>query len=177
MSKTDFQVEALRRRSVNGTIVHPKELHMNALIGSSKFTLLGASLVTTMIICAGPSARADEVVAVTLADKGMESMHMDLSANEIKTGKVTFNVTNTSQNLVHEFVVAKPDKPIELLPYDEGKREVKEDAIGVVNEIENIGPGRSGALTLNLEPGRYILLCNIAGHFKAGMLNHVTVVE
>jgi uncharacterized cupredoxin-like copper-binding protein len=150
---------------------------MNALIDSSKFTLLGASLVATMVMGAGPSARADEVVAVILADKGMESMRMELSANEIKTGKVTFNVTNTSQNLVHEFVVAKSDKPVELLSYDEGKNELNEDAVEVVNEIEDIEPAKSGALTVNLEPGRYILLCNIAGHFRAGMFNHLTVVE
>jgi uncharacterized cupredoxin-like copper-binding protein len=151
-------------------------MHMNALIGPSKFTLLGASIITSMVI-GGPSARADEVVAVTLADKGMESMRMELSTNEIRTGKVTFNVTNTSQNLVHEFIVAKSDKPIELLPHDEGENELKEDAIEVVNEIEDIDPGKSGALTINLEPGRYVLLCNNAGHFKAGMFNHLMVVE
>jgi hypothetical protein len=70
----------------------------------------------------------------------MESMRMELSTSEIRTGKVTFNVTNTSQNLVHEFIVAKSDKPIELLPYDEGENELKEDAIEVVNEIEDIDP-------------------------------------
>jgi uncharacterized cupredoxin-like copper-binding protein len=102
---------------------------------------------------------------------------MELSTMQIKAGKVTFNVTNTSQSLVHEFVVIKSDKPIESLLYNDEEKEIKEDALEVVNEIEDIEPRKSGTLTVNLEPGSYILLCNKAGHFKAGMVNHLTVIE
>jgi uncharacterized cupredoxin-like copper-binding protein len=137
--------------------------------------LLGASLA--MLATAVPLASADERILVTLADKGMDSMRMDLSANQIRTGKVIFNVTNSSQSLVHEFVVAKLDKPVELLPYNEEDKELKEDAVEVVNEIENIEPGKTGTLTVSLQPGSYILFCNKTGHFKAGMFHHLTVVK
>ena len=144
---------------------------------TSKCALLGASLIITGFFVATPLARAGETVVVTLADKGMDSMRMDLSTKQIRAGKVTFNVTNTSQNIVHEFVVVKSDKPIESLLYNEDEKEIKEDALEVVNEIEDIEPRKSGSLTVNLEPGSYILFCNKAGHFKAGMVNHLTVIE
>jgi uncharacterized cupredoxin-like copper-binding protein len=150
---------------------------MNTSTDLSKCATLGAALIATVVIVAAPSARADEMVVVMLADKGMESMRMDLSANQIKAGKVTFNVSNTSQNLVHEFVVVKSDKPIESLLYNEDEKEIKEDALEVVNEIEDIEPGKSGTLTVNLESGSYILFCNKAGHFKGGMVNHLTVIK
>jgi uncharacterized cupredoxin-like copper-binding protein len=150
---------------------------MNRSTGIHWCALLGAALIATAVILAEPSARADEMVAVTLADKGMESMRMDLSAMQVKAGNVIFNVTNTSQTLVHEFVVVKSDKPVESMLYNEDEKEIKEDALEVVNEIEDIDPGKSGTLTITLQPGSYILLCNKAGHFKAGMVNRLTVIE
>jgi uncharacterized cupredoxin-like copper-binding protein len=150
---------------------------MNTSTGPHRCALRGALLIAAAVILAEPSARADEMIAVVLADKGMESMRMELGTMQIKAGKVTFNVTNTSQSLVHEFVVIKSDKPIESLLYNEDEKEIKEDALEVVNEIEDIEPRKSGSLTVNLEPGSYILFCNKAGHFKAGMVNHLTVIE
>ena len=150
---------------------------MKYALNARKGALFSASLITAVLVVAASSARADEKVGVTLADKGMESMRVELSATEIRTGKVTFHVTNNSQNLVHEFVVGKSDKPIESLPYNEQETQLKEDAFEVVSEIEDIEPGKSGMLTVNLEPGSYILFCNKMGHFKAGMVNHLTVVK
>jgi len=150
---------------------------MHALIGSRKFALFGVSLIAAMAILTGPSAYAAETVAVKLTDKGMDSMRMEISANEVRAGKVAFNVTNSSQTLVHELVVARSDKPVESLPYDEKENELKESAVQVANEIEDLEPGKSGTLTVDLQPGSYLLLCNKTGHFKAGMFNRLTVVE
>ncbi|WP_167484319.1 plastocyanin/azurin family copper-binding protein [Mesorhizobium tamadayense] len=102
---------------------------------------------------------------------------MDLSTEQVKAGDVTFNVTNTSRTLAHEFVVVRSDKPIGALHYNEHEKEVEESALEVVNEIEDIEPGKSGTLTVKLEPGSYILLCNKAGHFKLGMVNHIAVTN
>ncbi|MDW6026064.1 plastocyanin/azurin family copper-binding protein [Mesorhizobium sp. BAC0120] len=129
------------------------------------------------IIIATIPARAGETVGVTLADQGMESMHMDLSTDHIKAGNVTFNVTNSSQNLVHEFVVVKSDTPIQAMKYNQDEKEVDESSLEVVNEIDDIDPGKSGTLTVKLEPGSYVLLCNKAAHYKLGMVNHITVTK
>ena len=132
-------------------------------------------LVVAILVTTGALGRADENIAVALMDQGMESMHMELSADRVKAGNVTFNVTNKSQDLVHEFIVFKSDIPIGALPYKEEEKEVNDDAIEAHNEIDDIGPGKSGTLTVKLEPGSYILLCNKPGHFKAGMVHTLTV--
>jgi uncharacterized cupredoxin-like copper-binding protein len=130
----------------------------------------------TALVFGGSTTRADETVDVALVDQGMDSMKIELSDEQVKAGNVTFNVTNKSENLVHEFVVLKSDTPIAALPYDAAEKEVDESAIEVTNEIEDIDPGKSGTLIVTLTPGTYILLCNKMGHFKAGMVHSLTVM-
>jgi uncharacterized cupredoxin-like copper-binding protein len=49
---------------------------------------------------------------------------------------------------------------------------VDEEASGeVVGKIEesDLGSGRSASTTLDLSPGKYVLICNVSGHYKDGM--------
>jgi uncharacterized cupredoxin-like copper-binding protein len=148
---------------------------MNKSIGL--WSSLGPLMIATVVVSMVPLARADETVKVKLTDKGMESMRMDLSTKQVRAGKVTFNVTNASQNLIHEFAVVRSNKRVESLLYNEDEKEIKENALEVVNEIEDIQPGQSGTLAVKLEPGSYVMLCNKAGHFKAGMVNQLSVIK
>lgn len=148
---------------------------MNRFTGFGAFAAAWALAI--LGIAPASSAWAEETIAATLVDKGMDAMRIDLSGDQVRAGKVTFRVTNTSQNLVHEFVVGKSDTPIAMLPYDDEQKEVKEDALKIVDEIEDIDPGKSGILAVTLEPGSYILFCNKTGHFKAGMATQFTVTK
>ncbi len=40
---------------------------------------------------------------------------------------------------------------------------------------DGIAPGASSGVTLTLAPGRYELVCNLPGHYAAGMYAQVTV--
>jgi uncharacterized cupredoxin-like copper-binding protein len=150
---------------------------MELLSATSHLTLRISWLAAAALLIAGAAALADDTVNVTLYDEGMESMRMEFSAPQVKAGNVTFNVTNKSETLIHEFVVVNSGQPIELWPYNDSEKEVQEDALKVVNEIEDLEPGKSGTLTVMLEPGTYTLFCNLAGHFKAGMVHTLTVTE
>ena len=89
---------------------------------------------------------------------------------------VTFQVTNTGPEDVHEFVVLKTDLDPGALPTD-ANGAVTEDGAGieVVDEIEDIPVGQTQELTVTLEAGKYVLLCNIydetekEAHYKMGM--------
>jgi uncharacterized cupredoxin-like copper-binding protein len=61
------------------------------------------------------------------------------------------------------------------VPYDETNGRVKESALGGVTELGDLEPGTSGALTMDLKSGTYMLFCNLPGHFKAGMYHVLTV--
>ena len=46
---------------------------------------------------------------------------------------------------------------------------------GRVGKVKNIQPGKSKKLTLKLKKGKYVLLCNIPGHYQAGQRIGFTV--
>jgi uncharacterized cupredoxin-like copper-binding protein len=53
-----------------------------------------------------------------------------------------------------------------------------EDGPGItlVSDGENIDPGGTQDRVIDLTiPGKYVFLCNLPGHFKAGMFTQVTV--
>jgi len=97
-------------------------------------------------------------------------------------GPITFDVSNTGPNDTHEFVVFKTDLAPTDLPVDE-KGVVEEEGEGVehVDEIEDIGVGDTQSLTVDLDAGSYVLICNIydkkdnEAHYSEGMRIGFTV--
>ena len=91
------------------------------------------------------------------------------SASTVSAGKVTFDATNAGK-AVHEMVVVRTDKkPSQLL---NGNRASEAGSVGEISETK---AGASKSVTLNLKPGHYLLLCNVPGHFKAGMFKNFIV--
>lgn len=93
-------------------------------------------------------------------------------------GQVTFDISNEGAN-VHEFVVFRTDLPEDQLPTTEeqGATVVDEQAGGLelVDEVEDIAPGASATLSVELEAGNYVLVCNVPGHYAKGMHATFTV--
>ena len=72
------------------------------------------------------------------------------------------------------------DQPLgapEDVPIDEANGIVKEAALDGVRELGDLEPGNSGTLTLDLKPGKYLLFCNLPGHFASGMYHVLTVTQ
>jgi uncharacterized cupredoxin-like copper-binding protein len=93
-------------------------------------------------------------------------------------GPVTFTVTNDG-TITHEFVVLKTDTPAESIPVGtfEGEQDrINEDTSGKnVGETGDMEAGTTKTLTLTLQPGHYVFLCNLPGHYQQGMHVDVTV--
>jgi uncharacterized cupredoxin-like copper-binding protein len=125
-----------------------------------------AFLVTA---CAGPAAEApagSQVVA-ELADT-----KITVNVPSVKAGKIKIGVRNLG-TMEHSFEVLKTDLPPDKLPVDGASAKAKED--GKVGEIPSIPAGKSAAVTLDLTPGKYVFICNIAGHYGLGMHTGFTV--
>ncbi|MEP7082419.1 MAG: hypothetical protein ABI841_05525 [Chloroflexota bacterium] len=98
------------------------------------------------------------------------------ASDSAPAGEVTFEVTNDGPADIHEFVVLRTDLDPAELPVDE-QGAVTEDGEGieVVDEIEDLPVGESQNLTVTLEAGNYVLLCNIysadedEAHYAMGM--------
>jgi uncharacterized cupredoxin-like copper-binding protein len=90
-----------------------------------------------------------------------------------RAGKVTF-VAHNAGKLEHELVVIRSNRPANDLPRD--GRDASET--GSQGEIGGVMPGMTGRVTLDLRPGRYVLICNRSdhdGHYEHGMFAAFTV--
>jgi len=94
----------------------------------------------------------------------------------IAHGDVTFVVTNTSELMEHEMIVLPISDVTKALPYDTDSERMDEDAAGAIGEVPETAMGETGSVTLRLQPGTYMLACNIAGHYAMGMWTLITVV-
>jgi uncharacterized cupredoxin-like copper-binding protein len=99
-------------------------------------------------------------------------------ASTMKTGKITFTITNAG-TIPHELLVFKSDLDPAAYPKDSDGN-IIEDGTGItlLSDGDNIDPGASQTRTVDLAtPGRYLFVCNIPSHFKMGMFTVVTVTE
>lgn len=94
---------------------------------------------------------------------------VNVSAKSADEGDVIFSIANYG-SIAHEFLVVKTDYEPGKIPLTSENR-FSEDGEGleVVDEIAEWPVNTAGVLKVNLKPGNYQLLCNIAGHYKAGM--------
>ncbi|RME14670.1 MAG: hypothetical protein D6801_08825 [Alphaproteobacteria bacterium] len=111
-----------------------------------------------------------------LKDDPGAPMGFDVTQNVIPRGKVKFIATNTSTYLEHEMLVFPISDVTKALPYNTDTERLDEDAAGSLGEIAETAPGETGTLELTLEPGVYMLACNIANHYAMGMWTLIVVI-
>ena len=115
----------------------------------------------------------DKPADATEVDVRLKEWEITPSETTVNSGQVYFLAQNASPSEPHEFVVVKTDAAADALPVVDGR--VPEDQIDIVDEIEPFAAGSSASLTLDLEPGHYVFICNIAGHYELGMRAAFTV--
>lgn len=135
-----------------------------------KVLILGLSLGLLLLTVSCATAAEASTVRVTAGEWSLTP-----SIASVKAGDVTFEVTNQGR-AVHEVVVLKTDLAANALKLKVNGAEVDENGSGqVLGEVEDIGSAQTGSMTLNLAPGRYVLVCNIVGHYNAGMVTAIEV--
>jgi uncharacterized cupredoxin-like copper-binding protein len=136
--------------------------------------LSGVVLVPLTVLALGGCGDDDDDggagdVGVTLRD-----FEIDLDETSAPAGEVTFDVQNEGPS-VHEFVVFQTDLGVDELPTDDDGNVAEGADFEPVDEIEDIAVDAEPSLTLDLEAGAYVLLCNVAGHYEEGMVTTFTV--
>jgi uncharacterized cupredoxin-like copper-binding protein len=104
---------------------------------------------------------------------GMMSIRVDKPT--VKAGTVTFEVTNWSRSVLHEILIISVDGPTAPLPYDYPQARVPEDQVKVLGEAADLQPNTSKTFEVTLNPGFYLLICNVPGHYAAGMAASLSV--
>lgn len=146
---------------------------------SRRGALLGLALLAPAALFAGQvlAAGVPQTVKVVLTDTDADHMTLQVDRTQLKAGKVTFDVTNASQDQIHEMLVLRTDGAGQPLPYDAKDEKVVEEETQDLGEVADLEPGKGGTLTLDLAPGHYLLLCNQPGHFMHGMKADLTVAN
>jgi uncharacterized cupredoxin-like copper-binding protein len=102
---------------------------------------------------------------------------INLDNSTASSGPVVFNIKNEGPT-THEFVVIKTDTAEDKLPMNSSGSAVDTSAAGLqqVDQKQDISSGSTATLTIsNLEPGKYVLICNLPGHYQLGMHTSLTV--
>lgn len=85
-------------------------------------------------------------------------------------GKLTVTAKNAGQE-EHELVLLRTDRAADAIPVTDGQASEE----GSVGEIGEQAPGKSGAHSFTLKPGNYVFICNVKGHYAAGMRGSLVV--
>lgn len=94
------------------------------------------------------------------------------SQASVPAGQVTFAVKNTGK-LTHEVAILRTDLAHDKIPVrDTDPTKVQEP--GMIGMIEGVDAGQTKQALFDLTPGSYVLVCNEASHYQAGM--HIAFV-
>jgi uncharacterized cupredoxin-like copper-binding protein len=137
---------------------------------------VAAVFVAGMAACSSSSSSSSSAGSTGASEGGIGATEKDfaisLAQSSVPSGDVTFNISNEGPS-AHEFVVVESDLAPDALPVKDD--EVEEDTLDSIGEQEDIAPNTTTDLTLTLDPGSYVVFCNITGHYEQGMYAGLTV--
>jgi uncharacterized cupredoxin-like copper-binding protein len=127
--------------------------------------LLGIAVTLAACAPASDNIPADVDVAVHMQD-----YRVILSVATVKAGTVRFGVKNEG-GMEHSFDLIKTDLPFDQLPTADAQ--AKED--GLVKQVKSLPVGKVSVVSADLVAGKYVIICNVAGHYQLGMRAALTV--
>ena len=139
-------------------------------------------LVLTFAACGNDdegSGGTGDSIEITLSEFAIV-----VDPSSASAGDVTFNIENGGAE-THEFVVIQTDLGITELPTaEDGSVSEEGEGMTVMDEVEDLPSGDSAELTVDLDAGSYVLICNILeeeddgtfeSHYQEGMHTAFTV--
>ena len=163
-------------------------VRMKVIVAGAAMALLTAGACSSDNTASDASASATESSASPERDVSVEVKLSEFAVSapaSAQAGSLTFAVTNDGPEDVHEFVIIRTDLSSIDLPTDADGAVVEGGAgMEAVDEIEDIAVGDTQTLTVDLEAGSYVFICNILqtepdgsleAHYTEGMRTGFTV--
>ena len=139
-----------------------------------RFTILVLAVIVAAVVVSAATGSPGSRVRVTLEERSLRP-----DAQSVAAGRVTFETVNRGTQ-EHELLVVRTDLPAGDLPMGlEGPAlELAGDvvlgaphshhALDRRSAARHVAPGGTRRETVELSPGRYVLLCSLPGHYAAG---------
>ena len=172
MSDSPFGVETIVAPSARSE----SQSGLLATITTVAVLLLASAVAIIVALAIRPTGglaipRGSFVVRVNEHDFGIQ-----LDRTTFPAGNYVFVDTNRGPS-AHELVMWKTSETADRLPLDAEHRvnEASPELDSVLDSGSSLQPGERRLLTTTLTPGHYVLVCNLPGHFRAGMHVDITV--
>ena len=134
-------------------------------------------LTALAVVTITSSAWAANTLKVIEGGEGGGPMTLTLDHSTIRAGETTFVVHNDAVTEEHEMVLVKLKSADQKIDVIASKHRVDEKQLKSLGEVSDLKPGADGQLKAKLAPGSYLLLCNIKGHYEAGIHAMLTVTK
>lgn len=132
---------------------------------------------TFAVLCSAIPGFAASTIKVFEGGEIGSPMTLTIDRSTIKAGETTFLVHNDAMTEEHEMVVVKLTSADQAISVIKSMHRVDEKALKKIGEVAELKPGADGQLKVKLVTGSYVLLCNIKGHYEAGMHAMLTVTK
>jgi uncharacterized cupredoxin-like copper-binding protein len=138
-----------------------------AVLRSAALALLAFGLLVGGLAGCSASSRAATGARINVT---MHDFAIAVSRRSVPAGPVVLRVTNDGPS-THEINVDRTGYAAAKFPLKRDGLTVEEDAKGLrrIDSIEQLNLHQTRDLALDLKPGRYVLWCNLEGHYLGGM--------
>jgi uncharacterized cupredoxin-like copper-binding protein len=138
---------------------------------STLLAVAGLIVATVIAVAIGLMVNPSTTVSTLKATTVDYAIRMP---STLSPGTHTIHLTNLG-SVGHEIVIFKTDKAANALPLK--GTDVNEEALqSVADSGDALAPGQAKSFsTADLAPGHYVAVCNLPGHYQAGMYLDLTV--
>ena len=150
---------------------------------ASRTIVIGSALLVAIAIVVAIVAIVSRPAHGVPVPRGTTVVHVDehdfgiqVQTTHLHAGNFVFVDTNHGPS-AHELVMWKTTDPADRLPLRANLR-VNEDSPQLTSMLDSgssLRPGETRILTAALGPGHYVVVCNLPGHYHAGMHVDITV--
>ena len=130
--------------------------------------------LAALVGCSGGAGAKPPTAQVSVWAKDFK---LRLSRTTWPAGRVSVRFENDGPDTHEMLLFAAPDNSADAMPMRSDGETVDEDSPLLRSVVDEAGtpPGGSRTVTVDLAPGHYVVLCNMSGHYMAGMWQDVTV--
>lgn len=127
-----------------------------------------ASIALVLGACA-PVSSGDQQIAIDLVDFGITAQ-----PDVASSGRTDLAIVNDGA-IVHEVEIFGGVEAGQTLTVSNSVANTTD--LDLIDEVEDILPSSTSTLVVDLEPGTYLVICNLPGHYGQGMAAYLTVTD